>query len=308
MVGARDVLAYAGYSESVSGAVQFPDDVVEPDKRKLATIAAELLIAKFEIEEMSKSPQRWREGVGNTTERAHTGSSGDSGYVRTSGSISNNFPDDGGDVYKAGDSSTYLRRESSGYNGGYSDTARRESSGYGDVPTRAVNYSDGRSGEVNDSHYYGTGGVNSAQQPPTGQGSGSIGNPAGFSSRKVYGQDGYESSRHQMHAGQDPGVIPTTQPGGRDHQYPSDYNDQYGGQASTQGMGVYSGDQGGRVTPSSSQAAPKRGVYSGDQGGRVAASSSQAAPRRGMYSGDQGGRVAAGSSQDHGGTLPSPRQ
>ena len=57
MVGARDILAHIGYSENQSdSAIQFPDSVKEPNKQKLHVIAAELLMAKLEAEELLNNP------------------------------------------------------------------------------------------------------------------------------------------------------------------------------------------------------------------------------------------------------------
>ena len=55
MVGALDVLKTIGYSVQTSDSVQFPEHVHEPDKNKLYVMAAELLMAKLEVEMMSKN-------------------------------------------------------------------------------------------------------------------------------------------------------------------------------------------------------------------------------------------------------------
>ena len=58
MVGARRILTEIGYSEDKSTAMQFPDSVEEPDKPKLHIIAAELLMAKLEVEEQMRIPNQ----------------------------------------------------------------------------------------------------------------------------------------------------------------------------------------------------------------------------------------------------------
>ena len=56
MVGARDILRIIGYSEThTETAMQFPDNVKEPDKEKLHVVAAELLMAKLEAEILQES-------------------------------------------------------------------------------------------------------------------------------------------------------------------------------------------------------------------------------------------------------------
>lgn len=65
MVGARHILKDIGYSVEQDTSMQFPDDVVEPDKEKLHVIAAELLMAKLDVEEMIKN----QPPPGTTTQR-----------------------------------------------------------------------------------------------------------------------------------------------------------------------------------------------------------------------------------------------
>ncbi len=55
MKGADEILRNAGYTEARENAMCFPDSVEEPNKESLAVIAAELLMAKLEVEEMSKT-------------------------------------------------------------------------------------------------------------------------------------------------------------------------------------------------------------------------------------------------------------
>lgn len=55
MVGARDILVQIGYSETSPSAMQFPESVKEPNKEKLHIIAAELLMAKLEAENLPYS-------------------------------------------------------------------------------------------------------------------------------------------------------------------------------------------------------------------------------------------------------------
>ena len=54
--GAREVLRIAGYTVETAEAMEFPPGVNEPDKSKLCMLAAELLMAKLEAEQMSKEP------------------------------------------------------------------------------------------------------------------------------------------------------------------------------------------------------------------------------------------------------------
>ena len=58
MEGARRILKEIGYSEDKTTAMQFPDSVEEPDKQKLHIIAAELLMAKLEVEEQMRNPNQ----------------------------------------------------------------------------------------------------------------------------------------------------------------------------------------------------------------------------------------------------------
>ncbi len=55
MRGAGEILKNAGYTEAKENAMCFPDSVEEPDKQRLAVIAAELLMAKLDVEDMSKA-------------------------------------------------------------------------------------------------------------------------------------------------------------------------------------------------------------------------------------------------------------
>ena len=55
MVGARHILKDIGYSVEQDTSMQFPDHVVEPDKERLHIIAAELLMAKLDVEDMIKN-------------------------------------------------------------------------------------------------------------------------------------------------------------------------------------------------------------------------------------------------------------
>ena len=53
MKGHEDILRQIGYTEMRGNSLQFPEDVLEPDKRKLYIIAAELLMAKLEVEQLN---------------------------------------------------------------------------------------------------------------------------------------------------------------------------------------------------------------------------------------------------------------
>ena len=54
MKGHKDILRQMGYTESEQNSLQFPEYVLEPDKPKLYIIAAELLMAKLEVEQLSQ--------------------------------------------------------------------------------------------------------------------------------------------------------------------------------------------------------------------------------------------------------------
>ena len=56
MKGARKILEEIGYSVMETSSMQFPDSVMEPDKEKLHIIAAELLMAKLEVNDMLRNP------------------------------------------------------------------------------------------------------------------------------------------------------------------------------------------------------------------------------------------------------------
>ena len=54
MDGARYILCVIGYSRDTGSALEFPDDVVEPDRPHLQEVAAELLMAKLEMDHLIK--------------------------------------------------------------------------------------------------------------------------------------------------------------------------------------------------------------------------------------------------------------
>ena len=54
MKGHEEILRQMGYTESEQNLLQFPVYVLEPDKPKLYIIAAELLMAKLEVEQLSQ--------------------------------------------------------------------------------------------------------------------------------------------------------------------------------------------------------------------------------------------------------------
>ena len=60
MKGAEEILRNAGYTEARENSMCFPDSVEEPDKERLSVIAAELLMAKLEVEQLKASPQQQR--------------------------------------------------------------------------------------------------------------------------------------------------------------------------------------------------------------------------------------------------------
>ena len=51
MKGAREILKLIGYSVETANALKFPDEQLDPDRDKLAEIAAEILMAKVHVEE-----------------------------------------------------------------------------------------------------------------------------------------------------------------------------------------------------------------------------------------------------------------
>ena len=53
MRGYEDILKTAGYTEKKEDSLQFPENVQEPDKQKLYVIAAELLMARLEVDRMN---------------------------------------------------------------------------------------------------------------------------------------------------------------------------------------------------------------------------------------------------------------
>jgi hypothetical protein len=68
MRGYEDILKTAGYTEKKEDSLQFPESVQEPDKQKLYVIAAELLMARLEVDKMnpaSQSQQQQQLGEGS---------------------------------------------------------------------------------------------------------------------------------------------------------------------------------------------------------------------------------------------------
>ena len=61
MKGYEDILRTAGYTEKDENSLQFPDHVQEPDKTKLYVIAAELLMARLEVDQMNRATQSRQE-------------------------------------------------------------------------------------------------------------------------------------------------------------------------------------------------------------------------------------------------------
>ena len=53
MKGYEGILQIAGYTKKEGASLQFPDAIQEPDKAKLSVLAAELLMARVEIEQMN---------------------------------------------------------------------------------------------------------------------------------------------------------------------------------------------------------------------------------------------------------------
>lgn len=52
MKGYEEILQSAGYTVKEGASLRFPEDVQEPDKEKLFVLAAELLIARVEVEQI----------------------------------------------------------------------------------------------------------------------------------------------------------------------------------------------------------------------------------------------------------------
>jgi hypothetical protein len=64
MKGYKNILQIIGYKEDSS-----MDDVLEPDKRKLSVLAAELLMAKLEIDQMNSNGSAVQQGQDATIHR-----------------------------------------------------------------------------------------------------------------------------------------------------------------------------------------------------------------------------------------------
>ena len=62
MKGCEDILKTAGYTEKKEDSLQFPESVQEPDKQKLYVIAAELLMARLEVDRMNPASQSHQQG------------------------------------------------------------------------------------------------------------------------------------------------------------------------------------------------------------------------------------------------------
>ena len=56
MMGCEEILQTAGYTEKEGTHIEFPEHIQEPDKTKLTILAAELLMAKLQVERMSSVP------------------------------------------------------------------------------------------------------------------------------------------------------------------------------------------------------------------------------------------------------------
>ena len=54
MKGHEDILRLMGYTELGGNSLQFPECVIEPEKSKLYIMAAELLMAKIEVEQLNE--------------------------------------------------------------------------------------------------------------------------------------------------------------------------------------------------------------------------------------------------------------
>ena len=52
MKGYEEILQIAGYTEKEGTSIEFPEHIQEPDKTKLSILAAELLMAKLEVEQI----------------------------------------------------------------------------------------------------------------------------------------------------------------------------------------------------------------------------------------------------------------
>ena len=65
MKGYEDILRTAGYTEKKETFLQFPDTIQEPNKAKLSVLAAELLMARVEVEMKNAVPQQRQEITSN---------------------------------------------------------------------------------------------------------------------------------------------------------------------------------------------------------------------------------------------------
>lgn len=66
MRGYEDILKTAGYTEKKEDSLQFPESVQEPDKQKLYVIAAELLMARLEVDRMNPASQSQQGAEGSS--------------------------------------------------------------------------------------------------------------------------------------------------------------------------------------------------------------------------------------------------
>ena len=55
MKGHDEILKIAGYTEKDGTCLQFPKHIREPDKAKVSILAAELLMAKLEVEQINSA-------------------------------------------------------------------------------------------------------------------------------------------------------------------------------------------------------------------------------------------------------------
>ena len=57
MKGYEDILRMVGYLKKEENSLQFPESIQEPNKQKLYIMAAELLMARLEVDRMNQLSQ-----------------------------------------------------------------------------------------------------------------------------------------------------------------------------------------------------------------------------------------------------------
>ena len=73
MKGYEDILVKVGYTEREEDILKFPEHVQEPDKTKLYVLAAELLMAKLEVDQMNNATQQQQQQEATCRRQSHHG-------------------------------------------------------------------------------------------------------------------------------------------------------------------------------------------------------------------------------------------